>query len=407
MTRALCYSSSVFADAHTRLDHATASIRERLSTPALVIDLAAVRHNIAAIVARTRGRWRPHIKTVKQALIIEQLLAADVFASKCATFPELELLVATARRLRQPADVLFAYPLHRQAFLQLARYLSAPDLRLQVLADSPDHLAALSRWVAEAIGAGKLPAEFRLHVCLDVDLGMHRTGSRPPVWLSARERFGSVQHILLSGLHGYDGHLHWEDRLEAHTGYDALCELAADLPGDVRGDTFELCTSGTHSYVHALSHPGLRQGFWHHTVSPGTIVLSDRRSYRAAADLGLRQAAFVASRVISCDGHARLTLDAGSKGIAPDCPPPTCAILGWPNLHPGGPSEEHLPVTIGAGPAPQFGELVWLVPEHVCTTVNLYRRALLLDGDRVVGVSEIDAGGHPLWIGSDAPGATD
>lgn len=369
---------------------------ERLATPALVIDLQAVRHNIAAVAARAPGRWRPHIKTVKQARILEELFAANVCTSKCATLPELELLVATAARTGHRPDIVFAYPLYKQAFRGLAGFLGDPQVDLQVLADAPKHLAALDHWTAALIDAGELPREFCLRVALDVDLGMHRTGTPPCGWHTGLRAL-ELRHTQIVGLHGYDGHLHWEDRFEAHQGYDALCELARALPQNLRGSALELCTSGTHSYVHALSHKGLNEGPWTHSISPGTVVLSDRRSHRAATDLGLRQAAFVASRVISTDGHARLTLDAGSKGIAPDCPPPTCTILGWPNLRPGGPSEEHLPVTVGSQPAPGFGELVWLVPEHVCTTVNLYRHAVVIDGERFVGLSEIAAAGHPVW----------
>jgi len=397
-TARLCYSCAVSADLHLRLNRATAGVRDRLATPALVIDLDAVRHNIAAIVARFGDRWRPHVKTLKQAAIFEQLFAAGVCTSKCATKGELDLVVETARRLGHRPDVLFAYPLHKQAFMGLADELADPGISLQVLADSPAHLEALDQWACSLIDGGKLAKGTKVEVALDVDLGMHRTGTPPAAWMAARTRLGQLQALAIRGLHGYDGHLHWEDRYDAHAGYDALCELALCLPEQVRSPAFELVTSGTHSYVHALNHPGLACGKWRHQVSPGTIILSDRRSHRAAADLGLRQAAFVASRVISSDNHARLTLDAGSKGIAPDCPPPTCSILGWPHLRPGSPSEEHLPVAIGAQPAPAFGELCWLIPEHVCTTVNLYRRALLIDEAGVVGESPIAAAGHRLWV---------
>ena len=36
-------------------------------------------------------------------------------------------------------------------------------------------------------------------------------------------------------------------------------------------------------------------------------------------------------------------------------------------------------MVVHTGPRPAHGSLQWLVPEHVCTTVNLYRDALLVD----------------------------
>src|SRR5690606_28085836 len=102
-------------------------------------------------------------------------------------------------------------------------------------------------------------------------------------------------------------------------------------------------TSGTHSFAAALAHPRLCGGPWRHQISPGTVVLSDLRSEPAAVELGLQQAAFVLARVIS-RGPDRVTLDAGSKAIAPDRPAPNCQPLGWPGLLPTSPPEEHLPL---------------------------------------------------------------
>jgi D-serine deaminase-like pyridoxal phosphate-dependent protein len=231
-------------------------------------------------------------------------------------------------------------------------------------------------------------------VWLDVNVGMNRTGSPPGAWEHARDRLPAARHVSIVGLHGYDGHLTWDQREQAHVGYDALCRLARALPRPPRW----IVTSGTHSYAHALAHAGLADGPWVHQVSPGTILLSDLRSHEAARDLGLQQGAFVASRVVSTPCPDRVTLDAGSKAVSPDRPAPNCRVLGHPELEPQRPSEEHLPLQVRAGTmAPAPGTVLWLVPEHVCTTVNLYRRALWLRGDAIVGEGAVEAMSHPLW----------
>jgi D-serine deaminase-like pyridoxal phosphate-dependent protein len=132
-------------------------------------------------------------------------------------------------------------------------------------------------------------------------------------------------------------------------------------------------------------------------------VLADLRSPQAIADLELRQAAFVATRVISC-ANGRITLDAGSKALAPDRPATSNLVLGWPGLAPSTASEEHLVVQVASGAeVPALGELVIVVPDHVCTTVNLYRRALLLRAGAIAGEAAIEAAGHRLWLtGADA-----
>src|SRR5690606_32985788 len=143
-----------------------------------------------------------------------------------------------------------------------------------------------------------------------------------------------------------------------------LCDLAVALGAAIHGGELELVTSGTHSFAAALSHPRLGGGPWRHRISPGTVVLSDLRSEPAAVELGLRQAAFVLARVVS-RGRDRVTLDAGSKAIAPDRPAPNCRPLGWPGLVPRPPSEEHLPLRVEHGAPPEHGAALLLIPDHV------------------------------------------
>jgi D-serine deaminase-like pyridoxal phosphate-dependent protein len=370
---------------------------ERLLTPALVIDLDAVEHNVASMVRRVKNpsHWRPHVKTTKQRVVIRSLIDAGVTRLKCATVDELELVLSTADEADAEADVLVAYPL-REAACRAVHAIARrhPTSRVHLLADSPEHARELATWAARE-------GEPALDLWLDVDLGMGRTGTVPETWHAALAE-GLEQGLgplRIHGLHGYDGHHGWDDRAAAWLGYDRLCELASSF----MDRELELVTSGTHSYAHALEHARLRSGPWLHQVSPGTIVFSDRRSARAARDLDLRQAAFVASRVIhvarasSATTPSRVTLDAGSKGITPDGTPPTCEVVGWPGLSPLRASEEHLPVEVVSGPVPELGALLWLIPDHVCTTVNLYRHAVWLRGDRVVGYGPVDAASHPLW----------
>jgi D-serine deaminase-like pyridoxal phosphate-dependent protein len=392
------------------LARAVAPVAVQLSTPALVIDLDAVEHNVAAMVRRVGhpSRWRPHVKTVKQPTIVGLLLDAGVHRFKAATPAEVALVLeaAAARALPAAVDVLLAYPAAPpQVQTMLALRRAHPRARLGLLADSPSHAAELARFIEQSL---RPPADHQgplrtaspaaeedlpaFDLWLDVDVGMHRTGSAAAVWREAD--IATSPWLVPVGLHGYEGHLGWSERDAAFAGYDALCELASALPFTLE----QVCTSGTHGYAHALAHQRLRAGSWSHQVSPGTLVLSDRRSTAAAADLGLRQAAFVCSRVVALPGDDRITLDAGSKALAPDCPAPACAVLGEPAWVPLTASEEHRPVRIDQGPRPARGSLVWLVPDHVCTTVNLHAEALYVRTDVVVGSAPVLARGHRPWL---------
>ncbi|MGC4115953.1 MAG: alanine racemase [Myxococcales bacterium] len=373
-----------------QLERALAPSLDRLLTPALVVDLDAVAHNARAVLARVGDarRWRPHVKTVKQAAVIKVLLEVGVRSFKCATPAELELvLAAAAASATADVDVLLAYPPSRALFgeaLSLAARFPAGQVLL--LADSPDHLGLLEGWAAEQKAT---PA-----VLLDVDTGMARTGRAAEEWRGAAGRLADLKSVQIAGLHGYEGHLRAEQQDEALAGYEALCQLADVLPAKPR----LLVTSGTPTFAHALAHPGLSGGPWTHQVSPGTLVLSELHVREAARMLGLVQAAFVASRVVSTPRKDRVTLDAGSKALSPDRPAPNCAVLGWPGLEPLAPSEEHLPVRVAAGPKPAPGQLLFLIPDHVCTTVNLHSRALLLRAGVLETDAPVEATGHRLWV---------
>ena len=367
---------------------------QRLATPALVLDLDAIDHNIAAVLRRCPpARWRPHVKTIKSAAVLERLLHHGVHRCKVATQDELDLVLHTADCHGVALDVLVAFPPHEPGLRALlARAAASPRCRVHVLLDGPEHAAAVSSWLRGAHHPSRLP------VHLDVDVGMARTGSPLHVWAAAAADLAADPQLEVTGLHGYEGHLEWSEHAAAAAAYDGLIDLASSLRAAGLTALHGIVTSGTHSYAAALAHPGLSGEPWDHQVSPGTLVLSDLRSAPAARDLGLRQAAFVAARVIS-RGAGRITLDSGSKAIAPDRPARSHAIVGWPGLAPDRASEEHLVVRHASDAVvPALGELVFLIPDHVCTTVNLYRRAVLLRGGAVVGDAPIEAASHRLWL---------
>lgn len=366
------YARSVSHEDERRVANLFRALAPRVDdviTPALVFDLDAVSHNIAAMHAFAgEGRWRPHVKTHKHPQVVRQLIAGGVTSFKCATLDELAMVLEVG----QAVDVLLAYPVTPAVAKAVAAVAERhPQSIVRLLLDSPDHLARLDEALAHS--------PTRLSAMLDVDVGMHRTGTPPQRWGAPLAR-----NIDLVGLHGYEGHVQWQQRDVATGGYDALLELAASVPFAVQW----IVTSGTHAFHHALGHEALRDGPWTHQVSPGTLVLSDLRSAPAAELLGLQQAAFVLSRVISCSQPGRLTLDAGSKALNPDCPPPACAAVGHPDLMALGASEEHRPCAV-ENDTLGLGDLVALIPEHVCTTVNMYRVVQLVrDG--------VDQGPSPL-----------
>ncbi len=110
---------------------------------------------------------------------------------------------------------------------------------------------------------------------------------------------------------------------------------------------------------------------------------------------GYRPAALVLTTVVSHPSAQRLTCDAGHKAVSADAGVPTCNVIGHADYAPNKPSEEHLPIDIPAGTAvPALGEQLYLVPRHVCPTVNNFNDALLIENGQIIGTETVTARGR-------------
>jgi D-serine deaminase-like pyridoxal phosphate-dependent protein len=77
-------------------------------------------------------------------------------------------------------------------------------------------------------------------------------------------------------------------------------------------------------------------------------------------------------------------------------------VLGRPSLQVRAPSEEHLPIDIPAGEdVPKIGEVVYLIPRHVCPTISNFDEGILVASHQIVGVEPVSARGHePALVNS-------
>ena len=364
------------------------SFVDRLLSPALIVYLDHVRENLRRVIRLADGdpdHWRPHVKTTKIPEVYVEMAHAGLRHFKCATTREAAVLLdALDGAGHGGADVLLAYPLVGPALRRLAAIASAhPAARISVLCESPDEVDSI-------------PASVSIFV--DVNPGMDRTGvplSRERTVHEVARRSGE----RFRGLHFYDGHVHGGDasrrREVSQEGYARLIELAERLTRD-GFEIGELITSSTSSFPYALGYEPLKE--WNHRVSPGTVVFHDLRTEQEIEDLELRPAALVFSRVVSLPTEDRVTCDAGSKAVAAEAGDPCAYALGHPGLEALTPSEEHLPFRVHTGRRPERGEALFLVPRHVCPTVNLAEQAVLVEGGQVRGIVPVRARAHDLLL---------
>ncbi len=365
------------------------SLRDRLLSPALIVYLDMVRANVGRVIHAIGGdpdRWRPHVKTAKLAPVFLELARAGVRAFKCATTREAACLLETLDTAGVfPIDVLLAHPLVGPNLARLGRVAAAyPGSRVSVLCEDPQAVETIPE---------------NLGVFVDINPGMNRTGI--PV-----DRFDSIAAVAtragarLRGVHHYDGHLSGLDpltrRRRARAGYDELMTVLAGLGR--RGVTIgEVVTSGTPTFGCAIDYEPLsRQARWLHRVSPGTVVLSDMRSAKEIPQVGLVPAALVLARVVSRPDDAIVTCDAGSKSIAADAGDPCAAVLGAAGLEALTPNEEHLPFRVLHGAPPPRGTELLLIPRHVCPTVNLAEKAVIIEDGRLLEVVDVIGRAHDL-----------
>ncbi len=382
--------------------HAIHEDADRLLTPAVAIYPEIVRENVERVRADLGGdigRWRPHLKTAKVDRVVAILFEAGVTRAKCATTREAARAIAVweSRPGADPGlalDLLVAFP-HRGGNLRRLAELARehPRVRLSVLVEDGEHLAEI------------LAQDAPLGVFVDVNPGMDRTGIEidrgEDVLALARAAKASGR---LRGIQPYEGHIHdgtpETRRARAHAIYDRLCALLAKEPGLAP----EVCTSGTPTYVHAIAHAGLSRGPFAHTVSPGTVVYSDARTEEELPEVRLTPAALVIARVVSAPRPGRVTADAGHKQISADAGDPVARCISHEGLVARHPSEEHLPLDFLPGDVaadarpPRPGELLYLVPRHVCPTVNNADRCLIVEENRIVAIDDVAARGHEVGL---------
>jgi D-serine deaminase-like pyridoxal phosphate-dependent protein len=358
---------------------------DRVLTPALAIYPEIVDSNIEATIRLLGGdpnRWRPHVKTAKLAFTMRRLVAHDVTSFKCATTLELAAICDAGAR-----DVIIAYPLvgaGARRVRELADHYSG--VRISTLVENRRQVEA---WAGSRIG-----------IFIDVNPGMDRTGieQERKEEILAIVRAIAANGLEFRGLHYYDGHLAIADmkerELAAHSGYDKLMEIVAAI--ERTGFKLEeVVTSGTPEFPAAASYPGFRGQSFVHRASPGTVVYADLMTFASLPDCGYRPAALVLATVVSHPKPGYATCDGGHKAVSADAGVPTCGVLGRPDLLPLKPSEEHLPIqALDAASAPAIGETLYLVPKHVCPTVNNFDQALIVLHNHIEAIERVTSRGH-------------
>ncbi|MDB4914008.1 MAG: D-serine deaminase, pyridoxal phosphate-dependent [Gemmatimonadetes bacterium] len=355
-----------------------------LETPAALIDLARTRRNIervAAYCATSGLRWRPHVKTHKTPALAAQQVGSGASGVTVATLRELEVMAPVV------SDIVLAYPVIGAAKLRRLESLQGvTDLAVAV-----DSLAAL-----DAIGGAAARMRRRIGVLIEIDVGAKRMGVRQPEHVVQLARHaGRCPWLTFDGILFYPGHIR-----SAMAAQDAELEtLAAALAQHIEalgaaGLPPRVVSGGSTPTIwrsHEL--PGLTE------VRAGTFIFNDRTTMALGVCQPHERAYTVLATVVSTEVAGQATIDAGSKALSSDVlrghGTGYGELLDRPDVVVRALSEEHGMLDLSATDwRPRVGDRVRVVPNHVCTSVNLQEVLHCLDGDRIVNTLTVAGRGR-------------
>ncbi len=347
-----------------------------LDTPALYVDLDVLERNIARMQEQCRA-WgvalRPHVKTHKIPEIAQMQLDAGAIGITVAKVGEAEVLPGE--------DVLVAYPLLKEKVPRLRAL--AKTRALKVAVDSVD--------VARDLQG--------IETLVEIDVGVGRCGAQSPAQ--------AVE--IAKACSDFQGIFYWPSWLD-EVGFRAACVKIDAVLDALSAAGFEAKIVSGGSTPGAAKTPLIPQTT---EIRPGTYVFYDASSLAAQlcgeADCALR----VLTTVVSTAVPGQCVIDAGSKTFSSDQTVGAGTFgyflghswtmrkmneeHGYVEPHPLTPSPFGRGGTNGESrdeeAPPRVGEKVWVVPSHVCATVNLHDEIWYGRRGRVEGSWKVAARG--------------
>jgi D-serine deaminase-like pyridoxal phosphate-dependent protein len=328
-----------------------------LPTPALVVDAAALAHNLDTMrAALPNERLRPHVKAHKCTALAREQAMRGHHNFTCATPREIVGMAAAGL----DADLLLA---NETVDAERLRAMAGRAGRVTVAVDSPETVGA-----AAANGIRE--------VLIDVNVGMPRCGC-PPEEAGRLADQARARGLVVRGVMGYEGHVvGLRERAERERKTAAAMTLLARAHADVGGDVVSAGGTGTFDINETATE-----------IQAGSYALID--TAYAQLDLPFRAALHAVATVVHVDdGYA--VADCGLKALAMDHGNPV--IVGrevWFC------SDEH--VTFAPAAGLRIGDRVLVQPAHVDPTVAYHDALHVADGNgldaTVVDVWPVDLRG--------------
>lgn len=347
-----------------------------IDTPALVIDLDAMRRNIARMAEFARKhdvRWRPHAKMHKSAELARMQREAGAHGVCVQKTAEAEAMAAGGiRDIYISNEVIALRKLARVA--QLAHRLAAEGGKLAIAVDSAEGVKRLAQAMEDVRAERRSDAT--IDVFVEIDVGQGRCGVEPgPAAVALAREIREHPALRLAGLQAYHGRAqHIRGAKERR---DTIAVVVQDVIHtrqliEAEGMAVELVTGAGTGTMVCEAASGV-----YGELQASSFMFMDAdyaANERDPAQPQFEHALFVKTQVIST--HAdRAICDAGHKSHAIDSGlPRVLAVSADTELEYFNGGDEHgvlRPARAGTR-LPALGRALWLIPGHCDPTVNLH-----------------------------------
>ncbi len=358
---------------------------DAVDTPALLLDLDAFDRNImrmAAAVAGSPVKLRPHAKSHKCPVIALRQIAAGAVGVCCQKVGEAEAMVhGGVPNVLVSNQVVGASKIARLAAL-------AKQAWVGVCVDHPANVKDLSN-AADAFGV-------RLPVLVEINVGMDRCGVEPgEAALALARQIADSPGLRFAGLQAYHGSAqHLREYTKRKEAIDLAVSKISQTVDLLRRDglSCEMITgAGTGTYRFESASGVYTE------LQAGSYIFMDVDYAKNLAPDGspwheFEHSLFVYATVMSRPTPERAVVDAGLKAHSVDSGMPS--VAGMPDVEYVRASDEHGKLLLkDPARALSLGEKIRLIPGHCDPTVNLYDWYVGYRNNRVEALWPITARG--------------